>query len=159
MLKSGDAAPDFAIKDRRLHDLLRERSVVVFFFPKAFSPVCRREADAFRREYENLKSSGCDVVGVSQDSQETNDRFAKELGLPFPLVGDPTGEILAAYQVRWPVLGVAQRTTYLVGQNTHVRLAFHNEFNAEAHAAEACSALSGASTGNRGEPSPPTSSS
>jgi peroxiredoxin len=159
MLKSGDNAPDFTIKDRTLHEILRERSVVVFFFPKAFSPVCTRQAEAFRREYENLQSSGCEVVGVSQDGQETNDRFAKDLALPFPLVGDPKGEILAAYQVRWPILGIAQRATFLVSQSGRIRLAFHNEFNGEAHAAQACSAASGASTASPGEPPPPITSS
>jgi peroxiredoxin len=38
MLQPGDVAPDFAVGDRRLHDLLAERSAAVFFFPKAFTP-------------------------------------------------------------------------------------------------------------------------
>jgi peroxiredoxin len=38
MLKRGETAPDFAVGDSRLYALLRERSVVVFFFPKAFTP-------------------------------------------------------------------------------------------------------------------------
>jgi peroxiredoxin len=38
MLKVGDAAPDFAIGDTTLHGLLAERGVVLFFFPKAFTP-------------------------------------------------------------------------------------------------------------------------
>jgi peroxiredoxin len=36
MLKPGDAAPDFQVEDRSLHEMLEDRAVVVFFFPKAF---------------------------------------------------------------------------------------------------------------------------
>lgn len=79
-------------------------------------------------------------MGISQDPQETNDRFRKSLGLPYPLVGDPEGAILRAYRVRWPVVGLAQRVTYLVGQNRKVRLAFHSEFKVDAHVLEACQA-------------------
>ena len=38
VLQAGDAAPDFAISGTTLHELLREREAVVFFFPKAFTP-------------------------------------------------------------------------------------------------------------------------
>jgi len=85
------------------------------------------------------------VIGVSGDSQETNERFRKSLDLPFPLVGDPQGTILRAYRVRWPLLGLAQRVTYAIGQDGRVLLAFHSELNPTAHVAKACEALSGPS--------------
>jgi peroxiredoxin Q/BCP len=83
------------------------------------------------------------VVGISADSQETNDRFRRSLDLPFPLVGDPEGTILRAYRVRWPLIGLAQRVTYAVGQNARILLAFHSELNVSAHAAKACDAVRG----------------
>ena len=81
------------------------------------------------------------MIGISGDSQETNDRFRKSLDLPFPLVGDPEGTILRAYRVRWPFVGLAQRVTYAIGQKGRILLAFHSELNASAHAAKACEAL------------------
>ena len=81
------------------------------------------------------------MVGVSRDTQETSDRFRESLGLPYPLVGDAEGAILRAYKVRWPVLGWAQRVTYLVARNRSVRLAFHSEFSIEEHVNETCAAL------------------
>lgn len=81
------------------------------------------------------------MVGVSGDTQETSDRFRESLGLPYPLVGDVEGAVLRAYKVRWPVLGFAQRVTYLVGKNRSVRLAFHSEFSIEAHVNKTCAAL------------------
>jgi thioredoxin-dependent peroxiredoxin len=82
------------------------------------------------------------VVGVSRDPQETSDRFRESLSLPFPLVGDPDETILRAYKVRWPILGLARRVTYLVAKNRAVRLAFHSEFNIDAHVSKTCEALS-----------------
>jgi peroxiredoxin Q/BCP len=148
MLTTGDRAPDFAVGETSLHKMLLETSVVVFFFPRAFSVGCTREAQAFRREFENLKRSGCDVLGVSQDSQETNDRFRKELALPFPLVGDPKGAILESYGVRWPILGFAQRVTYVIGPNRRIRFAFRSEFNMGIHASKACAILAEDSSGS-----------
>jgi thioredoxin-dependent peroxiredoxin len=81
------------------------------------------------------------VVGVSRDSQDTSDRFRKSLDLPFALVGDAEGHILDAYKVRWPVIGLARRVTYLVGKNRKVRLAHHSEFDIPTHVSEACAAL------------------
>jgi len=83
------------------------------------------------------------VIGISGDSQETNDRFRESLDLPFPLLGDPEGAILRTYRVRWPILGLAQRVTYAVGQDGRILLAFHSELNATAHASKACEAVSG----------------
>ena len=80
---------------------------------------------------------------MSSDSQEKNDRFQKSLDLPFPLVGDPEGKILRAYDVRWPIVGLAQRVTYAIGRNNQVLLAFHSELNMDSHAAKACETVTG----------------
>ncbi len=141
MLNRGEIAPDFPIGETSLYELLEEHAVIVFFFPKAFTPGCTREAGEFRQQFENLRRSGCEVVGVSRDTQETSDRFRKSLELPYALVGDGEGLILEAFKVRWPVLGMAQRVTYLVGKNHKVRLAHHSEFDIKGHVSEACAAL------------------
>jgi peroxiredoxin len=53
-------------------------------------------------------------------------------------VGDPEGRILRAYEVRWPVLGLARRVTYVIGRDRRVRDAFHSERDPEAHVERAC---------------------
>jgi len=78
---------------------------------------------------------------VSRDPQETSDRFRASLGLPFSLVGDPEERIIRAYRVRWPIVGLTQRVTYVIGRNRKVRLAFHSELDMDAHSAEVCKAL------------------
>lgn len=81
-------------------------------------------------------------MGVSNDSQETSDRFRASLDLPYPMVGDSSGKLLRAYAVRWPVLGVARRVSFVVGRDRKIRRAFHSEFDAEAHVTEACAFVS-----------------
>jgi thioredoxin-dependent peroxiredoxin len=78
---------------------------------------------------------------VSRDPQATSDRFRQTLELPFPLVGDTEGRILGAYKVRWPVVGLARRVTYLVDKGRKIKLALHSEFDIGSHVSETCSAL------------------
>lgn len=80
-------------------------------------------------------------MAVSTDSQATNDRFQKELCLPFPVVGDRGGAIARAYAARWPVIGLARRITYLVGRDRKVLLAFESQFDVKAHVARVREAL------------------
>ena len=49
------------------------------------------------------------------------------------MVGDPEGRILSAYGVRWPVLGIARRVSYVVGRDRRIQWALHGEFDADAH--------------------------
>jgi peroxiredoxin len=74
-----------------------------------------------------------EVVGVSADDAERSRKFAEELDLTYPLVADPKGRVLRDYGVRWPVVGLAQRTTFVVGRDRKVRMAFHSERDVEAH--------------------------
>ena len=141
MLKVGDPAPDFAIGGTSLHKLAVDRSVAVFFFPKVFTPTCTLEAKAFGRDYEALRSAGGEVVGVSVDKPEESARFCDSLKLPFPLVGDKDGAIARAYDVRWPLVGLARRVTFLVGRDRRVVLAFRSERDAEAHVRKITQAL------------------
>ena len=78
---------------------------------------------------------------MSRDPQETSDRFKASLRLPFSLVGDPEERIIRAYRVRWPVVGLTQRVTYVIGRNRKIRFAFHSELDMDAHSARACRAL------------------
>ncbi len=78
------------------------------------------------------------MVGVSSDTPETAERFRRELGLPFPLVGDRGGAVLRAYSARWPLVGWARRVTYLVSTDGTIADAFHDERHPLAHVERAC---------------------
>jgi peroxiredoxin len=96
------------------------------------------EAGEFRRVYGDLQKAEYDVVGISSDSQEKNDRFRETLELPFPLVGDTEGRILRDYQVRWPLIGRARRVTFVIERDKTVQFAFGSETSMTAHAERAC---------------------
>lgn len=68
---------------------LAGRNVVVYFYPKAFTPGCTSEACDFRDNLAALKTRGYDVYGVSGDSTEDLHRFAEEYHLPYTLLSDP----------------------------------------------------------------------
>jgi thioredoxin-dependent peroxiredoxin len=83
------------------------------------------------------------VIGVSADAQDTSDRFRKSLDLPFPTVGDPSGSILRAYRVRWPLIGLARRVTYVVGRDRRIRSAYESQHKVDQHVAQACAVVKG----------------
>ncbi len=69
----GDVAPDFTLPDQsgtpvRLGDLVGEKTVVLYFYPKDETPGCTIEARAFRDSYEQFSAKDAQVVGVSSDS-------------------------------------------------------------------------------------------
>lgn len=80
-------------------------------------------------------------MGVSRDDQATNDRFAAELELPYQLVGDRSGNITSAYEARWPLIGLARRTTYVIGKDRRVLMAFRSESDVPEHVRRAAAAI------------------
>ena len=92
-LAPGDPAPALRLTahDGSTVDLgeLTGRNVVVYFYPKAFTPGCTSEACDFRDNLAALKGQGYDVYGVSGDSQEDLQRFAQEYHLTYTLLSDP----------------------------------------------------------------------
>jgi len=123
MVEVGAAAPDFEgtgsdgvpISLRQL----RGRPLVLYFYPKASSLGCAREAQEFARNYPEFERRGVALVGVSVDSVEAQRRFAEECRLPFPLVADRSGSIARAYGVLG-LLGMAKRVTFFVGSDGRV---------------------------------------
>lgn len=142
MLKVGDRAPsiDAVASDGRRFVLHEQPSLctVIYFFPKAFTPGCTVETKEFRKNYVELELAGASLVGVSTDEHDTQCRFASSLGAPFPIIGDHDRAISRAYDVLWPIIGVAHRVTYVVGPEASgdgrvVEAVFHHELNVTAH--------------------------
>lgn len=106
---------------------------VVYFYPKAFTPVCTGETKAFRDNFNELVLAGANLVGVSTDDDTTQCKFAGDLNLPFPLIADKDKRIARAYDVLWPIVGVAQRYTFVVSPAMVIEAVFHHELSAEKH--------------------------
>ena len=131
MLKVGELAPDFSAtttngKTLKLSEL-RGKRVVLFFFPKAFTPGCTVETRRFRDHYSELSALGAEVVGVSADSAQVQCEFANKEGVHFPMIGDELRHIGKSYDVLWPLLNVNQRVTYVIGPDGRIEAVFHHE--------------------------------
>ena len=112
-LAAGDRAPDFALPDQdnrtvTLDDLRTstDRGVIVYFYPKASTPGCTKEACDFRDSLEGLKAAGYAVVGISPDPVTAQATFSSRHGLPFPLLSDADHAVMEA----WGVWG--EKTNY-----------------------------------------------
>jgi peroxiredoxin len=146
MLKVGDAAPPIVAvgQDGKRFALYEQGGLctVIYFFPKAFTPHCTAETKEFRKHYTELELAGVTLVGVSTDDRDTQCRFASALEAPFPLLGDHDRSISRAYDVLWPLVGIAHRVTYVVAPRPvlnagdprwFVEAVFHHEFDVSAH--------------------------
>ena len=139
MIGPGDPAPPFSGTDQhgvalRSEELLAKGPLVLYFYPKDFTPGCTREACLFRDAFEDLSGLGASIVGVSVDGGESHKRFAERYRLPFSLLSDPDRALAKRYEILRPlgILG-ARRVTFVIDQEGYVRGAFHHELSMGSH--------------------------
>jgi thioredoxin-dependent peroxiredoxin len=117
MIAPGATAPDFEAPSSRGNNLklssLRGKSVILYFYPKAFTSGCAMETHTFGELYPRLSSEGVEVVGVSVDDLEQQTAFAADCKADFPLVSDQNKEIAKSYGVLG-TFGVAKRVTFYI---------------------------------------------
>lgn len=103
MVEENKLAPDFELKDSegnkiKLSDF-RGKTVILYFYPKALTSGCTKEAQDFRDNYEEIKNLGAEVIGVSGDKVETIKKFKQKENLPFILLSDEGFKVSAEYGV------------------------------------------------------------
>jgi len=101
MLETGTTAPDFTLtsddgKQVSLGDF-HGKKVVVYFYPKANTPGCTKQACAVRDAYANIDAQGAVVIGISPDEPAALVRFREKYDLPFILLSDPDHNVAEAY--------------------------------------------------------------
>ena len=101
MLNVGDKMPQFSVIDETGKEVtnrdLLGRKTVIYFYPKDSTPGCTAEACNIRDNYQSFLARGYQVFGVSKDSQASHVKFKEKFDLPFPLLSDPTTEMLQAF--------------------------------------------------------------
>jgi peroxiredoxin Q/BCP len=127
----GDPAPSFDATLQsgecvRLSDY-RGKYLVLYFYPRAFTPGCTAEVCSFRDNQAELRALGAEIVGVSIDPPEKAARFGEKYSAGFPLIGDADGAISRAYGVVWPLLSTARRETFVIDPEGKVAARFHHE--------------------------------
>jgi len=95
MIETGGPAPDFTLADQDGNEVtlsdLRGRWALVYFYPKADTPGCTKQACGVRDHRGDYEAANAVVLGVSPDSVEALRKFADKYGLPFTLLSDPGG--------------------------------------------------------------------
>jgi peroxiredoxin Q/BCP len=137
-IQAGDKAPDFTLASQagesvRLSDLLGERSVVLYFYPKDETRGCTAEACAFRDSYEVFADAGAEVIGISSDSVDKHAAFADHHKLPFTLLSDKGGAVRKSYGVPAALGVLPGRVTYVIDRTGTVRHVFNSMTNIGGH--------------------------
>jgi peroxiredoxin Q/BCP len=130
----GQTAPDFALLDEegqsvRLSDF-RGRKVVLFFYPRANTPGCTKEACGFRDDYADFERRGVVILGISPDEVNAQAKFRQKYEFPFHLLADADHQVAELYGV-WGLkkfmgreyMGV-KRTTFLIDEEGQVEKIF-----------------------------------
>jgi peroxiredoxin Q/BCP len=145
-LQVGDVAPDFSLPSStgetiHLYDLLERSQVVLFFYPKAFTPVCTAEVCAFRDSSPQFASRNAAVIGISSDMPDTLARFAAQHALPFPLVSDADSKTRLAFAVPKMFGMLPGRVTYVIGQDRRIKQITVAGFRTDTHVSESLNHL------------------
>lgn len=102
-IKEGDKAPAFKGKDQDGNEIslsdYKGKKVVLYFYPKDNTPGCTAQACNLRDNYRDLIKKGCQVIGVSTDSEKSHQKFIEKFDLPFPLIADTDKKIVNDYGV------------------------------------------------------------
>jgi peroxiredoxin Q/BCP len=149
-LKPGDRAPDFELHDDtgspfRLSSQ-KGKEVVLYFYPKADTPGCTKQACGFRDSAQPIGRRNAVVIGVSPDKPAALARFRAKYQLPFTLIADPEHSAAESYGV-WKeksmygrkYMGI-ERTTFVIGADGRIREIFA-KVKPDGHAAEILAAL------------------
>lgn len=150
MIESGDAAPDFALEDslgrmRRLSDYAGKR-IVLFFYPKDMTPGCTQEVCGFRDHFGAYTQEGLELLGVSLDSSESHEEFARQYNLPFTLLSDASGKASKDYgtYVERTTEGKKScgilRTTFIINAEGQIEKIFR-DVNVDSHALDVLQTL------------------
>lgn len=112
------------------------KPLVLYFYPKDFTPGCTREACSFRDNFAEIaEARGATVIGVSRDGVESHRKFIERHGLPFQLLADEDGAITKACGAAalGGLLPISRRITYVVDAAGTIRGVFGHTFAAEQH--------------------------
>ena len=141
MLKEGDKAPDFELKDTDGNTVrlagFRGKKVVLYFYPKDDTPGCTIEACNFRDDFGLFEKKNAVIFGFSLDDSSSHRKFADKHKLPFTLLCG-TREVAEKYGVYGDkgIFGMGiKRTTYVIDEKGKVIKAFP-KVNVNGHSRE-----------------------
>src|SRR6201984_683668 len=135
-MEVNDKSPDFSTTDENGKEValkdFRRKTVVLYFYPKADTPGCTKEACSFRDSYTPIKKTGAVLLGISKDTSASQKKFQDKFRLPFPCLADPDKRMANLFGVvkeknmyGKKVMGIA-RTTFVIGPDGKIKHIFNN---------------------------------
>ena len=120
----GNPAPDFTLPDSEENNYILssykgKNPVIIYFYPKAGTPGCTKQACGIRDSFSKFKENDILVLGISVDSKESIKEFINDNGLNFPLLSDENKEVSKAYGVLNNI-GLDSRITFIVDKNGNI---------------------------------------
>lgn len=127
----GKPAPQFELKNQdgktfKLADRKDKGYTVLFFYPKAGTPGCTKQACAFRDSIKVIRDKGAEVYGISADEVADEKKFHDEHKMTFDLLSDPDGKVINSYGVKMPVVKMAKRQTFILDKDLVIRAHFED---------------------------------
>jgi thioredoxin-dependent peroxiredoxin len=149
-LKPGAVAPDFTTQaviggtpfSFTLSKALKKGPVVLYFYPKAFTSGCTVEAHDFAEATADFNAAGATVIGISADTIEAQTRFSVDACRSKFAVAVATPAIIKAYDAKLPMMGLSNRTSYVIAQDGRVVYAF-SKLSAKGHVANTLKIVQG----------------
>jgi peroxiredoxin Q/BCP len=124
-LNVSDPAPPFKVKDYNGKefslDSRKGKWTVLYFYPKAGTPGCTKQACAFRDGIKKIRDLGAEVYGISTDTVAEQAKFHVDQHLNFPLLADPDARVVEQYGSKITGLSMSKRWTFIIGPKLIIR--------------------------------------
>lgn len=126
MPRAGQMAPPFKLQDQhgQWQSLAQYRGqwLVLYFYPKDFTPGCTTEVCKYRDDYLALRKEGAQVLAISLDNVKSHAAFADKYHAPFPMLADSNHAVASEYGVLTSTMGMkyAARTTFIISPDGRV---------------------------------------
>ncbi|MCM4154627.1 peroxiredoxin [Gramella sp. AN32] len=131
-MKIGEKVPAICLNDESgkqfcLQKFMGKEALVIYFYPKDFTPGCTKEACNFRDSYEGFQNLGAEVIGISSDSEASHSKFKERYKLPYILLADPKKKARNAFDVKSSLLGLLPgRETFVFDKSGILIHKFHS---------------------------------
>jgi len=139
-IEEGDPLPEFQLEnqDGRIVNSSEINDAIIFFYPRALTPGCTREACNFRDAFSHFEGLDMNIYGISTDNVKNQRAFYDSEDLNYYLLADPKGKVCSKFGVL-ARSGMAKRTTFVV-KNGRIRKIFR-KVNPEKHVEEVLESL------------------
>jgi len=145
MITEGQSLPKFQLSDSDGNTIksseLKGKKLVIYFYPKDFTPGCTIEADEFSKDYSKFQKAGIEIIGISKDDVESHKKFCAKMKIPYILLADTETTVSKIFGV-WgkknfmgkEYMGI-KRSTFLVNENGKIFKIFE-KVKAKGHSKE-----------------------